>query len=97
VRIEHDFFGIHVFLSRRNLESLLAKLDGSPGGSFRTIEGPSMYERFAVSGEEDEEHYAHPSRQEMIGIAGRMHGDTETVMGAPRVALEGEDFGSSGD
>lgn len=72
----------HVFLSRRNLLSLLAKLDGAPLGSIRTIGGPIVYPATMVTAEEDDVHYEHESRAEMdgVGAAGRMHPETEAAM-----------------
>ncbi len=68
-----------VVLSRRNLESLLAKLDGHPPGSACTIMAPAQYGRWYVVAEEDELHYANRDR-EAGDRAGRMHPDTEAVI-----------------
>lgn len=76
MRLQDDDFGKHLVLSRRNLLALLAKLDGKPPGSFCTLLGPTMYEPFAVTAEEDEAHYAHPSR-EGFNRPGQVHAETE--------------------
>lgn len=55
-----------VELTRRNLQALLAKLDGHPAGSLRTI----VKQGVAVRAVEDESHYADE-------VPGRMHSDTE--------------------
>ncbi len=82
MRIERDGYGVHVFLSRRNVETLLAKLDGYPPDSACTIVGPALYdEAFAVTAEEDCPHYDHESRGEVRGEAGTMHPDTEIEIG----------------
>lgn len=88
VRIEQDIVGNTIVLSRRNLESLLAKLDGSPPDSACTIMAPTVYGPWLVKAEEDAEHYAHESRKEAAGVAGRMHPDTELAIGAARVPVE---------
>jgi len=67
----------HVYLSRRNLLTLLAKLDGHPPGSSRTIEGPILYPATTVTADEDEAHYAHESRGKAVGTPGPMHPRTE--------------------
>lgn len=69
-----------VVLSRRNLLSLLAKLDGHPPDSACTISGPEVYPATAVVAEEDDAHYAHFSRGGLLGRAGRMHPDTEAAL-----------------
>jgi hypothetical protein len=71
---------IHVVLSRRNLRTLLIKLDGYPPDSEMSIIGPDQPETppFKVSAEEDEVHYNHPDRLATgAGAAGPMHPDTE--------------------
>lgn len=70
----------HIYLSRRNLLTLLAKLDGHPEGSERTIQGPVTYPATTVTAEEDETHYAHESRGDAVGTAGWMHPETEAAM-----------------
>lgn len=67
----------HVYVSRRNLLTLLAKLDGHPEGSERTIQGPNLYSATTITAEEDEVHYAHESRGEAVGRPGAMHPRTE--------------------
>lgn len=67
---------LRVYLSRRNLRTLLAKLDGYPEWTAATLffdqpETPRLW----VIGEEDEAHYSHPSREGMG--AGIMHPETE--------------------
>ena len=70
---------VGVVLSRRNLLTLLAKLDGAPSGSACTILAPVQYGTFFVKGEEDGPHYFHPER-EARGEAGAMHPATEHVL-----------------
>jgi hypothetical protein len=66
---------IRVTLSRRNLRSLLAKLDGCPPASARTIEIESDIGWLSVSAEEDELHYG------IRGFGpGPMHSDTEASL-----------------
>jgi hypothetical protein len=80
MRIERQNDGlVRVYLSRRNLKALLAKLDGNPPLSFCTL--LSSDETFAVTAEENEEHYAHPSRGDAVNVAGAMHPETEEVLG----------------
>lgn len=66
-----------LILSRRNLESLLAKLDGHPPGSACILGGGSDAPGFFVKAEENEEHYA--DREVPAGMSkwGLMHPDTE--------------------
>ena len=64
---------VAVTLSRRNLLTLLAKLDGYPADSactivFPGVEGPQL----RVHAEEDAQHYAHRAAP-----PGPMHPDTE--------------------
>jgi hypothetical protein len=61
-------------VSRRNLLSLLAKLDGSPSHSACTI----MYGGFRLTAEENDVHYAHPERD--LPHPGAMHPDTERAL-----------------
>src|SRR3990167_5373676 len=70
----------HVYLSRRNLEALRAKLNGHPAESACTIQGPVMYPTTFVTAEEDDLHYAHSSRGEHVGEQGPMHPETEAVI-----------------
>lgn len=72
---------VGLVLSRRNLEALLAKLDGHPPGSALTLGAPSQYGEFYVRAEEDESHYAHASREEAVGVRGPLHPDTERALG----------------
>ena len=60
-------------LSRRNLISLLAKLDGNPPNSACTLIDPDN--RIAVKAVEDAEHYEAEGR-----LPGPMHEDTEKAM-----------------
>lgn len=69
MRIEPDG---SVVLSRRNLLTLLAKLDGFPEDSALTIIGGSFAKGLVVKAEEDEEHYG----VRPVG-PGVMHPDTE--------------------
>lgn len=69
---------IQVTLSRRNLLVLLAKLDGNPRDSLCTIAAPKIYGKVIVTAEEDDEHYAHPSRHG--ADPGLMHPDTEATI-----------------
>jgi hypothetical protein len=71
-----------VTLSRRNLLTLVAKLDGNPPGSACTIGAPRAYGEFWIVAEEDDVHYAHPDRAEVVGDArpGVMHPDTEAAL-----------------
>ena len=47
-----------LIVSRRNLQSLLAKLDGHPPESSCTLEAPRSEGRFFIKAEENEPHYA---------------------------------------
>lgn len=69
-------------VSRRNLLSLLAKLDGNPPGSACTLGAPAAYGAFFITAEEDDEHYSHPDRLRDVGSseAGAMHPDTERAI-----------------
>lgn len=73
--------GNTLYLSRRNLNSLLAKLDGHPPNSACTIGHPDDMD-FWVTAEEDGIHYGHPSRAEFngIGVVGPMHPETELAL-----------------
>ena len=66
MRHEINELGIRVFVSRRNLLALLAKLDGYPAGSSKTI----VRDGLQVTAEEDTEHYKERK-------PGKMHGETE--------------------
>ncbi len=61
--------GVRIYLSRRNLLALLAKLDDHPQGSSRSI----CLGDLVVTAEEDAEHYRERS-------PGRMHHETEKQM-----------------
>jgi hypothetical protein len=76
VRVEiKDDGTLHVTLSRRNLLTLLTKLNGHPPGSKCTIVAPNIYPCTLVTAEEDAVHYA---RAERLGFGpGVMHPDTE--------------------
>ncbi len=67
-----------VVVSRRNLWALLAKLDGNPPNSACTLVGPSRYPTTVLQAEEDDVHYAHPSREGEP--AGRMQDQTEAQL-----------------
>ena len=64
-----------VVLSRRNLLSLLAKLDGYPTNSARTILGGEAAPGLVVKAEDDAEHYGRRGYE-----PGPMHPDTEAVL-----------------
>jgi len=71
VRVEFDGSHVHtVVLSRRNLLSLLAKLDGHPPDSACTIYNQDI----VVVAEPDEVHYADRD------AGGRMHPKTESAI-----------------
>lgn len=75
MRVEIDGEKILVVLSRRNLETLISKLDGNPPDSACTIVAPAIYVPTFVKAEEDEEHYSHADRH---GFGpGAMHPTTE--------------------
>jgi hypothetical protein len=73
---------VRVTLSRRNLRALLAKLDGYPPGSARTIERDDDAALLQVVAEEDDAHYA--GRE-----PGPAHPETEAAMRG--AALDDED------
>lgn len=83
MRIEEVEVGGHrdvtVVLSRRNLLSMLHKLDFP--GSARTIfsEGAGIDGTLILKAEDDDEHYNHPNR-EAKGYVGPMHPDTEAFI-----------------
>ena len=62
-----------VELTRRNLSSLLAKLNGNPPNSACTLIDPD--DQIAVKAVEDDEHYKAEGRP-----PGPMHDDTEKVL-----------------
>ena len=65
----HDY----VMLSRRNLLTLLAKLDGHPPGSACMIRGGTDAPKLYVMAEEDDVHYQDRGR-------GTVHPDTEAAV-----------------
>ena len=77
MRLEFHNDRLMLVLSRRNLMSLLAKLDGHPPGSACTIIGGADAGGMMVKAEEDDIHY--PDRP-----AGRMTDDTEAKITRPR-------------
>jgi hypothetical protein len=79
MRIDHlDPEQMYITLSRRNLLTLLAKLDGKPASSLRTIYiGGGDQPLLVVTAEDDDTHYG--SR----GCGpGPMHQDTERAIGS---------------
>lgn len=68
---EPDGWPVGIELTRRNLNALLAKLDGNPPNSACTILAPGS--TFFVKAVEDSEHYT--DRR-----AGIMHPDTEAAL-----------------
>lgn len=83
MRLEIHDNQTHVFLSKRNLLSLLAKLNGHPPDSACTL----MYQQkdnswLIVTGEPDNIHYVNSERDG--NTAGPTHPDTEkAIMGIP--------------
>jgi len=84
MRVERDKQGnvTIVVLSRRNLLSLLAKLDGFPKNSRCTIVAPhsvghDKYNRVAVKAEENDPHYAYETRGTAKNRPGDMREETE--------------------
>lgn len=84
MRVEHEGDKTTLVVSRRNLLTLVAKLDGQPSNSACTIGCPMGYGDFWIKAEEDEEHYNHDSRLAIVGdnAAGPMHPDTEAALPA---------------
>lgn len=80
-----DVTHIVVALSRRNLLSLLAKLDGHGSGSSH-LEGPTFWTPTTILAEEDDVHYDDPDREAGPGV---LHPRTEA-------ALAGRDTRKSG-
>lgn len=82
MRVERNDAGeaTALVVSRRNLQTLIAKLDGHPPNSACTIGAPSQYGQFEIRAEEDDVHYDHPSREEARGLSGIMHPDTERAL-----------------
>lgn len=81
--IIHDSGRIEVRVSRRNLLTLLAKLEGDPSNSACTILGPAVWPATTLVAEEDDVHYNDAERVEEVGDnrPGHMHPDTEVVIG----------------
>lgn len=69
-----------IILSRRNLRSLLAKLDGHPPDSACTIQGGVEAWGYFVKAEEDEAHYASRAEWPQETKWGPMHPTTEEVL-----------------
>lgn len=65
---------IGLVVSRRNLLSMIAKLDGHPNPSANTL----IYDGFYLAAEENELHYSNPERD--TSTPGRAHPDTETTI-----------------
>ncbi len=86
MRVEYNDDGTvkGLVVSRRNIITMLAKLNGSPEDSARTIMAPNVEGRdpFYLKAEEDAEHYFGPARTESGAHegAGLMHPDTEARM-----------------
>jgi hypothetical protein len=87
MRVERTQPGaLRVVLSRRNLLSLLAKLDGNPAYSACTIGAPAQYTEnvgvhvyvTVVDAEDNPEHYSHPERE--AHSPGPMHPATEAAL-----------------
>lgn len=83
-----------VTLSRRNLQTLLAKLDGHPTDSACTIQGGTDAWGLFVKAEEDEVHYKHREEWRQSGklpdsstVWGRMHPETEEAINNPAFDL----------
>lgn len=79
MRLEIDGKRVHVFLSERNLRSLLVKLNGFPANSACTLkyqmkDGTLL----VVTAELDSVHYAHPERD--APPPGPMHETTEAAL-----------------
>ena len=69
-----------MILSRRNLKTLLAKLDGHPQNSACTIGGGVDAPGLFVVAEEDDVHYADRVVPQGMTKWGPMHPDTEIAM-----------------
>lgn len=85
MRVEKE--GRLIVLSRRNLLTLLEKLDGHPPNSACTIGAPPQYGHYEVKAEPDHVHYFHRDR-EAHGVAGAMHPDTELHLPAPEAGVD---------
>lgn len=77
MRLERNDEGtVVVVLSRRNLQSLLAKLDGFPPNSACTLTYTTKdTQLLVVQAEADEVHYMNPERDSIQ--PGKMHPETE--------------------
>lgn len=75
VQGEHAPELVQVILSRRNLQSLLAKLDGHPPDSACTIDRNIGETLLTVVAEEDDDHYS-----DRAIMRGAMHPDTEEAI-----------------
>lgn len=75
MRMEMRNGKIEVTLSRKNILTLLAKLDGNPPDSACTIVGGDGAIGLIMRAEEDDVHYAELGRP-----AGIMHPDTEDAI-----------------
>lgn len=73
----HDY----VMLSRRNLLTLLAKLDGHPPNSACMIGGGSDAPKLWLMAEEDDVHYKDRPVHEGVTKFGPMHPETEAALG----------------
>lgn len=84
MRVQVHTDGVIIALSRRNLLTLLAKLDGYPPHSAKTIMAPAVYGNYGVVAEEDGEHYFSDHRREIVGDTrpGIMHITTEAALSA---------------
>ena len=76
MRLELSDGLVVIALSRRNLLALIAKLDGHPAGSAKTL----TYEtgdgvRLVIRAEEDNEHYLNQERDSPL--PGRLNADTD--------------------
>ena len=69
-----------VILSRRNLLTLLAKLDGHPVDSACTIRGGVDAPGLWITAQEDDEHYKDRVVPEGMTQYGPMHPDTEAAL-----------------
>jgi hypothetical protein len=90
VRIEENATdSVTIVLSRRNLLTLLAKLDGHPPGSACSIAAPMGYGEWEVIAEEDGPHYDHPNRMSVVGDSrpGPMHPATERALGDREILM----------
>ena len=76
MRLEKSEHNFHVFLSERNLNALLTKLNGYPRDSACTLTYTTRDgELLLVTAEPNAIHYANPERDSPL--PGMMHPDTE--------------------